>query len=178
MEYNEKITCCFTGHRLYKLPFDSDENCTACKALKNILKNETVALIEGYGVTHFISGMALGSDVFAAEIILELQRNCSNLTLECALPCGSQAEKWNQAQKDRYFSILRQCNKITLLQPLYTTDCMQKRNIYMINQSDYVIGVWDGTPSGTANTITYAKQQQKKIVCIDPNTCKSRKIGF
>ncbi|MPN36403.1 hypothetical protein SDC9_183912 [bioreactor metagenome] len=160
------------------MPFGSDETCPKCRALKNKLQEETVALIKDFGVIHFISGMALGVDMFAAEIILGLQKSYPNLTLECALPCGTQAEKWNQEQKNRYFSILEQCDKVTLLQPLYTDDCMRKRNEYMADQSDYVIGVWDGTPSGTANTIAYAKQKQKKIVCVDPNTCKSRKIGF
>lgn len=119
METNGRFTCCFTGHRLYKLSFGSDEDFSRCRALKAKLKEETAALIKNFGVTHFISGMALGVDMFAAEAILDLQKSCPNLTLECALPCGSQAEKWDPWQKERYFRLLKQCNKITLLQPLY-----------------------------------------------------------
>ena len=175
---NKEITCCFTGHRLQKLAFGSDETCSKCKILKSKLRDESITLIEHFSVTHFISGMALGTDMFAAETVLELQEVYSHITLECALPCGSQAQEWNEEQRDRYYNILSQCNKITLLQTLYTNDCMQKRNEYMINKSDYVISIWNGTPSGTANTIAYAKQQLKKIVCINPNTYKTRLLGF
>jgi uncharacterized phage-like protein YoqJ len=46
---------------------------------------------------------------------------------------------------------------------------MQKRNEYMIDKSDYVIAVWDGSPSGTGNTVRYAKQKNKKILIINPS---------
>lgn len=45
---------------------------------------------------------------------------------------------------------------------------MQKRNEWMIDNSDAIIAVWDGTPSGTANTIEYARKQGKPVLVIDP----------
>ena len=56
-----------------------------------------------------------------------------------------------------------------MLQYHYTSDCMQKRNKYMVNNSDYIITVWDGKPSGTGNTVKYAKQKNKKILIINPS---------
>lgn len=32
----------------------------------------------------------------------------------------------------------------------------------MVNQADYIYGVWDGTTGGTKNYIEYAKKQGKK----------------
>ena len=45
---------------------------------------------------------------------------------------------------------------------------MQKRNEWMVDNSGAVIAVWDGTPSGTANTVKYARKQKKAVLVIDP----------
>ena len=45
---------------------------------------------------------------------------------------------------------------------------MQKRNEYMVNESDKVIAVCDGSKSGTYNCIKYAENQNKEIIVINP----------
>ena len=77
-------TCAFTGHRPKGLGYpESDGRCTA---LKEKLRSLIVKLIEEEGVTHFISGMAQGVDMYAAEIVLELKEKYPQITLECAIP--------------------------------------------------------------------------------------------
>lgn len=70
--------------------------------------------------------------------------------------------------RDRYYEIVSRCDKETLVQKNYTYDCMQKRNEYMIDNSDFVIAVWDGRPSGTGNTVRYAESKDKNIIRINP----------
>lgn len=163
-------TCCFTGHRSQGLPFGFDEERPACKQLKALLHQEIERLITECGVTHFISGMALGIDQIAAELVLELKKSYPEITLECALPCETQAARWSIAQRERYYTIVSRCDVETLLQTSYTADCMQKRNRYMVDQSRFVIAVWNGRPSGTGSTVRYAKEQGKQLIIIDPNT--------
>ena len=81
-------TVCVTGHRPAKLPWgykkegpDYDEYieslaCTIADYLEN-------------GYVHFISGMALGVDMYAAEIVLGLKSSYEGITLESAIPCES-----------------------------------------------------------------------------------------
>lgn len=45
---------------------------------------------------------------------------------------------------------------------------MQKRNEYMVDHSDKVIAVWDGSKSGTKNCIDYAKKVGKDIIFVQP----------
>ena len=165
---NKQKVCCFTGHRPQKLPFGFNEQDERCIKLKEALKEKIVLMIEENGVTDFISGMAIGTDIFAAEIVLELKKQYPQLWLECALPCETQAAKWREADRDRYFDIISRCDKETLLQTRYTPDCMQNRNKYMVDKSDYIIAVWDGTPSGTGNTVRYAKKCDKEVIIINP----------
>lgn len=107
--------CAFTGHRPQSLPFGFNESDERCIALKQTLRAEIIRLIEQEGVTHFISGMALGVDMYAAEIVLGLKSSYEGITLESAIPCESQAEKWTEKQRDRYFEIASKCDKETLV---------------------------------------------------------------
>ena len=162
-------TCAFTGHRHQSLPFGFNESDERCVALKQKLRNEIIRLIEENGVTHFISGMAIGVDMYSAEIVLGLKAKY-NITLECAIPCETQAEKWSEPLRNRYFEIVSKCDKEAMLQHHYTPDCMDKRNRYMVDHADYIIAVWDGRASGTSKTVRYAQHQGKPIRVINPKT--------
>lgn len=74
--------CAFTGHRPQSLPFGFNESDERCIALKQTLRAEIIRLIEQEGVTHFISGMALGVDMYAAEIVLGLKSSYEALLLK------------------------------------------------------------------------------------------------
>lgn len=140
-------TCAFTGHRPQNLPFGFNEEDERCIDLKKTLREQIINLIENEGVTHFISGMAIGVDMYAAEIVLGLKASYPGITLESAIPCESQAAKWSEALRDRYFDIASKCDKETLIQTHYSPDCMDKRNRYMVDHADVLIAVWDGSPA-------------------------------
>lgn len=161
-------TCAFTGHRPQKLPFGLNEEDARCAALKEELRKQIINLIENENVTHFISGMALGVDLMAAEIVLDLKVSYPGITLESAIPCETQAVKWTVSQRERYYGIAAQCDKETMLQSHYTPDCMDKRNRYMVDHADFILAVWNGKPSGTGRTVTYARGKNRTVIVIDP----------
>lgn len=163
------LTVCFTGHRPQNLPFGFNEEDPRCIRMRRMLARKTEELILSQGATHFISGMAIGVDIICAEIVLELREKYSHITLECAVPCKSQPCKWSDSMKERYYSILERSNKVTFVQDSYTSDCMHKRNRYMIEHTDVVIAVWNGNPSGTGYTVNYAKEKGRKIYLLNPD---------
>ena len=165
-----KRTCCFTGHRPQRLPFQFDEQHPDCVWLKERLRQEMVRLITEEEVTCFITGLALGIDMICAELVLELKETHPQVTLECAIPYERQAVRWPAALRERYFSIASRCDKETMLQRQYTRDCMKKRNQYMVDCADVVLAVWNGEPSGTGQTVWYAKEKGKLVWRIDPAT--------
>ena len=71
--YVAGLKCAFTGHRPQNLPFRFDETDERCLRLKVELRKLIVQMIEQKNVTHFISGMALGIDTYAAEMVLDLK---------------------------------------------------------------------------------------------------------
>ena len=162
------FSCCFTGHRPQNLLCGFNESHPICLKIKYQLRRLIIGLIKKKNVTHFISGAALGVDMWAMEIILELKKQYSNITLEAAVPCRSQPNKWNIELKEKYKKLLSKCDKITILQEHYTNNCMIKRNKYMVDKSDFVIAVWNGTwTSGTGSTIKYALYFEKPVYYID-----------
>ena len=50
----------------------------------------------------------------------------------------------------------------------YKPYLMQVRNIWMVERSDIVIAVWDGTEGGTANCVKSAEKAKKQIIRIKP----------
>ena len=159
-------TCCFSGHRPAKLPWRINENDPACLALKDEILSRLEGIYEA-GYRHFICGMAIGCDMYFAEAVLELKKKHTDITLEAAIPCGSQPEKWFLDQRKRYNRLIDSCSKVTVLQIDYTPDCMMKRNMYMVDHSSLLLACFDGHPGGTMNTIVYAQRNDLKVIIIE-----------
>lgn len=159
-------SCCFTGHRPTKLPWGSNENDPRCTALKEELYSRVQGIYEA-GYRHFICGMAIGCDMFFAEAVLRLREEHPEITLEAAIPCGSQPDRWAAPLRKRYNDILDRCSQINVLQISYSPDCMQKRNRYMVDKASLLLACFDGRPGGTMSTILYAQRQGLKTIIID-----------
>jgi len=157
--------CCFTGHRPAKLPWGINENDSRCRAFKDRLRTAVeCAILEGS--EHFICGMAEGCDLYFAELVLELKQRYPHITIEAALPCPSQADRWGAASRARYQALLEQCDYETMVAEQYSPGCMQRRNRYMVDHASLLIAVHDGLPGGTRSTIEYAMRQGVSVVDI------------
>ncbi len=166
METPKELSCCFTGHRPNKLPWGLNEEDPRCIKLKK----ELAARLEGIyltGCKHFICGMAIGCDMYFAEAVLALKEKYNDVSLEAAIPCGDQPEKWNSAQRLRYNNVIDRCDKLTVLQIAYSADCMMKRNKYMVDNSNLILGCFNGSPGGTMKTLLYAQRQGLQSIIID-----------
>ena len=170
------ISCCFTGHRPKGLVYGYNEEHPACKMIKYRLRQLIAGIIRKKSVTHFLSGLAECVDTWVAEIVLEIKAEHPNITLEAAIPCENQTASWNVKSKERWDRIMTMCDKVTVLQKSYTSDCMMRRNKYMVDSSDYVIAVWNGNPSGTANTIRYAVSMNKPVYYVDLRDFKMKAL--
>ncbi|MHB1314281.1 MAG: SLOG family protein [Christensenellales bacterium] len=160
-------TCCFIGLRPEHLPWGFCENDPGCMKLKKLIYQKILRLVNECGVTHFISGMGRGVDTYAAEAVLLLKK-AYPVTLECVLPWEEQAASWPEGDRERYYKIIERADGETMLQHQYTWDCWRKRNRYMIERSQYVLAVWDGSHSGTGKTVQYACRNGRQVIIIHP----------
>ena len=117
---------------------------------------------------HFICGMAEGCDIFFGEAVAALRRCRPDVTLEAAVPCPEQDLRWSAGSTERYDRLLSECDKLTVVSPRYSPECMMRRNRYMVDRSGVVIAVFNGSRGGTFNTLRYAVRCGLEIIEIDP----------
>jgi uncharacterized phage-like protein YoqJ len=177
MEINVNKTFCFTGHRPNKL-YGYNRFEEGNIKLRNAIKDSITYMYLVHGIDTFISGMALGWDLWAAEIVLELQ-NTYPIKLICAVPCKEHDAKFSYDDKKLYSYIIENANYVHNVTGLkYFPRCMQIRNKWMVNSSCGQIVGWDGTRGGTFNCINYANSKNKKNrITVNPKTLKVEMFG-
>jgi uncharacterized phage-like protein YoqJ len=109
-----------------------------------------------------ISGMALGWDQALAEAALDL---C--IPVKAYIPFMGMENKWPASSQMKYHALLRRIpddDWVVCSEGGYAPWKMQKRNEDMVNDSDYVLALWNGSTGGTHNCIAYAQKKQKQIV--------------
>ena len=116
--------------------------------------------------------MAEGFDMIGAETLIELRKTYKDIKIFTIIPCKDQEKKWKIEQQKRYHNILKQYDEVIVLSEKYTDTCMNERNEYMVKHSSVLIACYNGKPSGTANTIRFAKENGCKIRIIDVDDYK------
>ena|SRR5665647_1963894 len=182
------ITVCFTGHRPDKLggyDWHTEKN----KRIITKLKDEIVKLINDTDDNHFrfICGGALGIDQMAFAVckyikLHTLKLNPVEIKIVLAMPFEKQACKWfNKDDVNRFNQQRRDTDEVVLVDTLEEYQCkiapvgdyhvskMELRNRYMVDQSDKIIAVWNGTKGGTYNCVRYAKQKGREIIRLNPD---------
>ena len=94
--------CCFTGHRPDKMILGEKE-------IKPMLEKAIDEAIEDGYVT-FITGMAMGVDIWAAEIVLERKKKNDNLHLICALPHPGFETRRSLSEKMKFNKIIKKAS--------------------------------------------------------------------
>ena len=147
---------CFSGHR--KLPQN-------CEELRVALKKAVVGLIER-GVIFFGAGGALGFDMLAEETVLKLKEEYPHIRLILVLPCPPEQQTlhWHDEQRRRYYDILEKADKVRILSPRYTSDCMLARDRHLVNNSAHLVCYLRKQSGGTAYTVNYAAAHGLKII--------------
>ena len=148
--------CCFTGHRPEKLNVSEEE---VKKRLKIAISR---AIEDGFNV--FISGMARGIDMWAAEIVLEERCLNDEIKLVCVSPYKGVHNPWNYRERERYINILDNADVTKFVCEHYSSRCYHVRNCYMVDHSTRVIAAYNGEKGGTKNTVNYAKSKGIEVI--------------
>ncbi len=139
----------FTGHRFVEASMDTEDR------VKKALRETLLELRPEKAIT----GMALGTDQWAAEVCLDL-----DVPYVAAVPCQAQDRYWSYAAKRRYQQLLDGAVEIVVVtKGRYTPEVMARRNAWMVQRCDLLLAVFDGSPGGTANCVRYATEVGRPI---------------
>lgn len=140
----------FTGHRPEGL---GDDLAGAWISIKEyLMENRPDAVI---------SGMAQGVDTFAFDVALEL-----NIPITAAVPWVGFGSNWPADHRDQYMQRLEKAAKIVVTSDVtvYNPGVYYRRDMWMVDNSDLLVGVWSGIRSGgTWNTLEYARKMKKEL---------------
>lgn len=161
---------CFTGHRKILGSYYNTDNPTTEWAM---LKGRLCSVINTFmteNITTFYSGMAIGVDTVAAEAVLSVRK--PGVRLVAAVPFPAQPSKWISSAKANYNRILSLCDEVQVVNPdPYELWKMHARDRFMVDNSSYVIAVWDGRPGGgTYYTLKYGFENNRMVYVINPET--------
>ena len=182
----------FTGHRPVRLAFGSDELHPDCLRVKARLEELVRGAVQAGGRFCFITGMAMGTDIWAAEIALRVRASAAgDISLVCAVPYeGHIKEMAGAGWRLRYEAALAAAAEVRVLAPGFTDSCMEERDRWMVDQADRIIAVLNEAramarimetaklppefaipaDSGTAMTVRYALSRGKPVTAIDPKS--------
>lgn len=158
-----------TGHRPNKLAgYNLDH--PFYKALQQELEHQILIQLEHHDFVHCHSGMALGADTVWAQAIVAMKSKFPNRVMFTAhIPCENQESRWPADSQKHYHALLEHADHRIIYETHYTSQCMQKRNIGMIDASNGLLAIWDGTPGGTGNTVRAAQNNNHPVHILHPD---------
>ena len=172
-------TVCITGHREKSiLPYmDAPENIHLTRAVVRLLLYRYIDMAIEKGYTDFFSGLADGTDLWAAEYVLLKKRSNDDIRLIGAMPFLKHSRFFHKEARILLCDVEKQADCLVLLNSDPTVvygksgrqgtsaDLYRIRNYYMADNSSAVLAFFDerNPRSGTAQTVNYALRQGRKV---------------
>ena len=140
--------CSFTGHRPEKMKMTEAQ-------VKQVLRQAIEAAVAD-GFDTFVSGMAPGVDMWAAEIVLELKGKGHPLTLFAAVPYERFGQSKLHGMTERYQAVIEGCDRVEYISQYYHKGVFRLRDEYLVDHCQMLIAVFNGSEGGTKYTMDYA----------------------
>lgn len=155
-------TLFITGHRPDKLGGYKPNK------LQDWVKEELKVAFNTIKPKTIMTGMALGTDQWSAEVAIQC-----GIPFIAVVPFLGQDHIWPTEARNHYHSLLEEAQSVYIVTSgSYASWKLQKRNEYMVDNSQLGIAVWDGSTGGTANCVNYALSKNIPIVQINPRDLK------
>jgi uncharacterized phage-like protein YoqJ len=168
--------CAITGHRPSRFQFRHNEHDPLCQKIKNTMTTQFVHLYQ-HGIYQFWIGGAQGVDMWAGELLLQMQahKEYNSLEINLAIPFVGYDSEWSEAEHQRLSQIRKGCSQIVVVGDSANAKSYQQRNYYMVYHADFVLAVYDhnrAIRSGTRQTVNYARKKNIPIILIHPDTAE------
>lgn len=161
MNYNKNITAAFTGHRDY-------DGC----ADEQVFAHLQTLYVSGYRC--FMTGMAWGFDLAAAEQVIRLKEMYSDVDLVLVEPFDGFRRLFSGVDASRYDKIVAAASQRIYVGDSATRENFFLRNNYLVAYSSRLIAWWNGVKrGGTAYTV---KRALREGVVVDNLYCGERDL--
>ncbi|MFD1738474.1 DUF1273 domain-containing protein [Bacillus salitolerans] len=138
-----------TGYKSFELGIFKQDH-IAIQYIKRAFRKRLLTLIEGNLEWILISGQ-LGTELWVAEEIFDLQTEFPNVKLAVLTPYLDQESKWNDFNKEQYEFIVSQADFVDSItkRPYENPGQLKAKNQFIIQKSDALIAFYDDEKQGS-----------------------------
>lgn len=184
LKINTAAAVCVTGHRengVFNYRDDPEMREITVATVRMMLSRYIdAAMDEGYGI--FINGLAMGTDLWAADYICKKKNTPPYPQLIGVMPFLKHSQNFTGYYKrvlrhaEENADILATTNSDpdmvyghSVIPGVCSPDLYKKRNYFMVDSSSAVIAFYNSSlnRSGTAQTVNYAKRCGKRVYGFD-----------
>lgn len=153
----------FTGHRPEKIARYGADPCGTERHIRALLRGAVRELYDE-GFRWFLSGMADGIDLWAADEVLLLrdEGHCPEIKLCAVIPFTGHRK--TIAVQNLYDRVLEEADCATTLLDHYSRGCYALRNDFLVAHSCALIAYFEGGSGGTEYTILRARHSGHRII--------------
>lgn len=158
----------FTGHRPDKISSWKASSEAVEISIRKRVAQEILHLV-GCGATTFMSGMAPGFDLWAADELIRLRaegRIGADVRLVLAIPYPHFERSFAAVYRPLYEYVLGRADEVVYVCPGYHHGCYQRRNAFLAEGADMVVAYYEGGEGGTRQTMRMASKLGKEVVNI------------
>lgn len=159
----------FTGHRPDKISGWGEASGAIEVAIRRSTSEEIVRLVKEEGATTFMSGMAPGFDLWAADEVLRLRAEGKingDIRLLLAVPYPHFERSFSAEYRPLYQSIMAEADEIIYVSQGYHRGCYTRRNDFLAQNADLVLAYYEGSEGGTRYTCRKAEKGGKRVINI------------
>jgi uncharacterized phage-like protein YoqJ len=168
-----KKNVAITGYKPFELGIFKKDHASV-EFIKRALFKEIFPLVEE-GLEWVIISGQLGVELWAAEVVFEIQNHVPDLKLAVLTPFLSQEEKWSDYNKEWYESIMAQADFVESIthKPYENPNQFILKNQVLLHKSDLAIIMYDPEREGSPKFFYEAAKRYKET-----NEYEVREISF
>lgn len=172
---DESFHVALTGHRPGKLA-GYNLSIPFYTALRDRLAEIVDAGLAKHPHLTLHSGLALGADTVWSQVILTArERFPDRIGFVAEVPVMTQSQRWPAARDQAFWrEQVDRADLVNVYAPTYSPRAMQLRNEGMVNASQLVLAIWDGSDGGTAHAVRFAETHGVSVYRITPEQIRER----
>lgn len=152
-----------SGYKSFELGIYSNKH-DAVKYIKKAIKNKILSYISE-GIEWIIISGQMGTELWAAEVVFELQEEFLHLQLAVFTPYEEQEKNWNEANKVYYEEILIGADHVDSIsrKPYESPLQLKAKNEFLVSKSDGCILLYDTEREGTPKYLYDLANKKKEL---------------
>ncbi|TXC93239.1 DUF1273 domain-containing protein [Metabacillus litoralis] len=152
-----------SGYKSFELGiFKNDDQ--AVTYIKKAIQKSLNSLIEE-GLEWVIISGQMGVELWAAEVVFDLQLECPDLKLAILTPFLNQESKWNEINREYYEFIVSQADFVESITKREYESPLQfrQKNEFLINKSDGLLLVYDDEKQGSPKFLMDVAKKKQEV---------------